>query len=86
MSFYSNVNTSTLILHMAKNSKAVLVKPSSIAQIAGCDAASPVVGAGGLPVFVASVESPVAVAVSVHTMVCVVSADGNQLAKAGWKS
>lgn len=95
MSFYSNLTATPLpphplILHMAKNNKAVLAKPSSIAQIADCDAASPVVGAKELPVLVASAESPVAVAVAVavavHTMVCVVSADGYQLANAGWKS
>lgn len=76
------------IPHMAKNSKAVLIKPSSVAQTADREVASPAIGAPELPVLVASVGSLVAVAVTVHTIVCVVSVSfgGNQLAKAGWKS
>ena len=82
-----NVAGRLLIPHMARNSKAVLVKPISIAQIGAPDAALPDKGASELPCPVASVEPLEGVAVAVHTSVSVVSAaGGNQLAKAGWKS
>lgn len=75
-----------MIPHMPKKSKGILPKPRTTAQSVECDAAFPVIGDPELLCRVASVESLGAVAVAVQTKVFVVSAGGNQLAKAGWNS
>lgn len=75
-----------LLSHITSNQEIALAKPKTSARAADRGAAFPALGASEVPVPGATVGPPVAVAVAMQVIVCVESAGGNQLAKAGWKS